>query len=100
MEARAPFRADRRPPQAKFAAGPTAMAAAPPTPRPVLVLQGIIWGDEPAIVLDGLPGGTPQRLLYRGDSAAGLRVVRITTSTAVVKGLDTTWVLSLRSQDR
>jgi hypothetical protein len=100
MEARAPFRADRRPPPTRFASGSTTTPAAPPSPRPQLLLQGIIWGDEPAIVLDGLPGGTPQHLLYRGDSVAGLRVVRITTSTAVVKGLDTTWVLSLRSHDR
>src|ERR1041385_7938206 len=97
---RPPSSAEPRPPPTRFASGPTTTPAAPPSPRPQLLLQGIIWGDEPAIVLDGLPGGTPQHLLYRGDSVAGLRVVRITTSTAVVKGLDTTWVLSLRSHDR
>src|ERR1051325_9155066 len=52
IEARAPFRADRRPASAKFGSDPTAAPPPPPVPKPQLVLHGIVWGAEPAIVLD------------------------------------------------
>jgi hypothetical protein len=98
--ARPLFRADRRPAEARFNADSAAMPeeqAAPAPPRPALALTGIVRGRRPAAVLSGVPGVEGEVVLRPGDSAGGLRLVRIDGDRAVVHGLDTTWRLTVRN---
>ena len=70
----------------------------PPPPRPLLVLEGIAWGTPPQIIVEGLPGSDGPKLLQRGDTAGGVRVVRIDPSRALLAGYDTTWTLTVRTE--
>lgn len=90
----APFRSDRRPAVRGYDARPQD-GAPPPTPRPQLLLRGILWGDDPMVLIDGVPGEPIQRVLHRGDTVAGLRVRTITRDRVVITGMDTTWSLRL-----
>jgi hypothetical protein len=93
---RAPFRADRHPMLMRFQAQQIVGPSPPGRPRPALVLKGIIWSRDPVILVDGLPDNAPQRLFHVGDTLAGLQVRKISPTTAVIRGFDTTWVLSLQ----
>jgi hypothetical protein len=93
------FRADRR--RSANAYDPTRAVTpdsqpAPPIPKPSLSVSGIVWGQEPAAVVEGLPGVEGQIVLRRGDSAAGFRVLRIDGERVVIRGMDTTWRLPVR----
>jgi len=98
LVARDPFRVGRRP--ATFAYDPVRLLQppAPPPPRPVLALVGVVWdgGRDPTALIEGFPGVEGPRSVHRGDTVAGLRVTRITGSSVVVAGLDTTWTLTVR----
>jgi hypothetical protein len=95
-----PFRRARVPadrpydPQALEAARQA--AAAPPSPRPVLSLNGILYGPHPVAVVEGIPGVEGGHLFHPGDTAGGLRVRAITRDHAVITGFDTTWTLTIR----
>ncbi|MGH7526485.1 MAG: hypothetical protein ACREMX_07250 [Gemmatimonadales bacterium] len=65
-------------------------------PIPALAISGIVWGMEPAAVVEGVPGVEGSVVLRRGESAAGLRVVRIDRERVVIRGMDTTWRLVVR----
>jgi len=93
---RAPFRADRRAVVTPFRVREAAAAPVASPSRPNLVIKGILWGPDPLVLLDGLPDGLPQRLLRVGDTLGGLRVHKISPTSAVIKGMDTTWVLVLQ----
>jgi hypothetical protein len=93
------FRADRR--RAKVAFDPSSVAtvteaSSPPVPRPQLSLSGIIWGTEPAAIVEGVPGADGSRVLRRGQEASGIRVVRIERERVILAGADTTWTLQVR----
>jgi hypothetical protein len=60
------------------------------------MLTGIVWGRDPAAVLEGVPGVDGARLVRSGEELAGFRVRRITAQTVTVTGMDTTWVLEVR----
>jgi hypothetical protein len=97
--ARPAFRADRRAPSRRYdpEQAPRAEApAAPQVPKPTLAISGIVWGDEPAAVVEGVPGIEGSAVLRPGDSAAGLTVVRIQGDRVVIRGMDTTWQLTVR----
>ena len=46
--------------------------APPPVERPSLALSGIVWGAEPAAIVEGMPGAEGSTVLRRGDAASGL----------------------------
>ena len=93
---RDPFRATRR--QALTPYNPIAAATpeAPPAPKPVLALTGIVWGEVPEAVLEGFPGTDGPRVVRQGETVAGLRIRAIERSHVIVAGLDTLWTLTVR----
>lgn len=94
------FRADRRPAAVAYQATTAVAAAAGPAPtppQPSLALTGLVWGVVPEAIVTGLPGTDGPRVLRVGDLVAGLRLVRLTPTTAVIVGADTLWTLTLRN---
>ncbi|MDZ4863738.1 MAG: hypothetical protein SGJ01_09865 [Gemmatimonadota bacterium] len=76
---RTPFRMPGQAPGVRFgAAPPPTIAPPPPIPRPHPVLTGILWGGTPVALLEGVPGHEAAVVLSQGDTAGGLRVVRVT----------------------
>jgi hypothetical protein len=99
----APFRSSRTPARVAFDARRTAAAAAPSTqlaPKPSLVLTGIVWGRDPAAVIEGLPGVEGGRVVRRGDRVGGITIKQISRTGVSASGLDTLWVLTVREQWR
>lgn len=93
------FRADRRPSTLAYSDKPAipSMTEAPRSaPKPSLALTGLVGGARLAAVLEGLPGIEGSRVMGVGDSAGGVRVIRITGSTVVLRGYDTLWSLGVR----
>ena len=94
-----PFRIDRRPSDVRYNPwAPVGAAVAPPArpPRPPLAIGGIVGGPPWNALVLGLPGREGGALLTVGDTAAGIRVLRITRDTVYLAGLDTTWALTQR----
>lgn len=100
--ARAPFRAGRRPSDVPYdpSAPRPGDSVAPSVPKPALVLTGIVWGAEPAAIVEGLPGTAAARVIRRGDVIGPLAIARITRDSVMVTGMDTTWTLSVREVGR
>jgi len=71
-------------------------SATPPSQRPPLVLDGILWGRLPEAVIEGWPGIEGSRVVRPGDRVAGLAVRRITRRDVVIADADTTWTLTVR----
>jgi hypothetical protein len=97
--ARPMFRPGRRPAAVAFDPARSVSSAAsdaPAVPKPPLSVSGIVWGGEPIALVEGLPGVEGSAVLRRGDSASGIRVVRIERDRVVLHGLDTTWNLPVR----
>jgi hypothetical protein len=96
---RAPFRRSRQPSAVRYDAqallAPMNAPAAPTPPRPTLWLRGLVWGQTPAAIIEGVPGTDGPRLIRAGDSVGPLRVRSISATQVVVSGLDTTWRLVL-----
>jgi hypothetical protein len=94
--ARDVFRADRHP--AAVAYDPSRGAAPLPDgpPKPQLVLTGVVWGDLPQAVIEGLPTAPGPRVVRVGDVVGGVRVKRIQQARVIVVGFDTTWTLTVR----
>lgn len=94
--ARDPFRVARRPAPTAYNPIAAATPEAPPAPKPVLALTGIVWGEVPEAVLEGLPGTDGPRVVRRGETVAGFRIRAIERSHVIVAGLDTVWTLTVR----
>jgi hypothetical protein len=94
------FRPARRPAALGFDPGRAMQAAsgesAPPAERPPLALSGIVWGAEPAAIVEGMPGAEGSTVLRRGESSSGIRVARIERARVVLVGRDTSWTLEVR----
>jgi hypothetical protein len=93
------FRAARSPTSMHYSEvpvrpAPTQVPQRPP--KPTIALAGIVGGPIAAVVLEGLPGLEGARVLTAGDSAAGIRVLRITRSLVTLRGFDTVWNLGVR----
>lgn len=73
-------------------------AAAPRTPRPQLVLVGVVLGREPVALINGLPGAEGTRVLKAGERFGDYVVRTIAQGGVVVAGADTTWTLRVRTQ--
>ncbi len=97
---RDPFRPDRR--QAPLPYSPLAdgMPAPPPSPpappKPALVLRGTIGGPRWEALIEGIPGRQGSTLVRHGDTLGGLKIRRISRDTVVVRGMDTTWTLTVK----
>ncbi len=93
-----PFRLDRRPPVVRYGlpAAPPAAPALPRPPRPALQLTGIVWGAEPAAIVEGVPGVEGPSVFAVGQTVGGIRLTRLETDRAELAGMDTTWVLKVR----
>jgi hypothetical protein len=94
------FRPARRPAALGFDPARAVQAAsgesAPPVERPPLALSGIVWGAEPAAIVEGMPGAEGSTVLRRGESSSGIRVARIERARVVLVGRDTSWTLEVR----
>jgi hypothetical protein len=90
------FRAGRRPVATRYdpIRGVQPVADAPP--KPVLVLVGIVAGQEPTAVIEGFPGVEGARVVRVGDVIAGLRVKHMSPSVVRITGMDTVWTLTVR----
>lgn len=94
------FRPSRRPAPVGFDPARAAQAApettAPPVERPALAVSGILWGAEPAAIIEGMPGAEGSTVLRRGEAMSGIRVTRIEQGRVVLVGRDTVWTLQVR----
>lgn len=88
----APFRRSRRIARAPDRA---AIAAAPPLPRPALVLRGIVLGRAPRALVEGLPGVEGARALQVGDQVGDASVAAISDSSIRLVARDTSWQVKL-----
>ena len=88
-----PFRITHEPSDVSF--GETvASPSRPATSRPTLSLRGLVGaGGRWSAVILGVPGQPGTVLVTAGDTLAGLRVRRVTSTAVVIDALDTTWVL-------
>ena len=75
---------------------PPASPATGAVARPSLRLVGLIAGEKPTAVIEGLPGTAGPRVVRFGDVVGGLTVGKIEESGVHVAGMDTTWVLTVR----
>ena len=92
-----PFRLDRSPAAIAYNSGPVEPADVEPTPpKPHLLLTGILWGEEPSAIVEGLPGIEGARVLRVGESSGSIRIRRITRQDVTLVGMDTTWMLQVR----
>lgn len=93
---RTPFRAVRKPAQVSFDPKPSTQTEGPATPKPTLVLSGIVWSADPTAVIQGLPGIEGSKVVRRGDIIGGIRINRIEQARVWATGLDTSWTLVVR----
>ena len=93
---RDPFRIGRRPTLPAYDPQRVGEQLATPSPKPALILVGVMNGIEPSAVIEGLPGVEGSRVVRVGDVVAGLKVHRIADGRVVIAGMDTTWVLGVR----
>ncbi len=100
IAARDPFRLARAPSAVPFnPEAPTTGYAPPPrAPRPPLALAGIVLGDEPLALIDGLPGVEGSRVMRLGERVGDYLLRAVGADHAVIVGPDTTWTLRVRSQ--
>lgn len=99
VAARNPFRFSRTPStwnRQVTSTMPPATPVAERPPRPALTLAGIILGDEPAALIEGLPGVEGTRVMRIGERWLDYQLREVTADHAVVAGSDTTWVLRVR----
>ena len=95
-----PFRLTREPSAVPYDAdGDVVTAAQPAQPRPPLALSGIV-GPPWVAVLEGVPGRPGSVLAKPGDTLTRppltpLVVHQIWRDTVVVRGVDTTWTLTV-----
>jgi len=93
---RDPFRIGRRPLLPAYDPMRLTEQLAPPAPKPILILVGVVNGHQPSAVIEGLPGVEGSRVMRVEDVVAGLQIKSITNGRVVIAGMDTTWVLEVR----
>jgi len=85
-----PFRLSRHPATVAYSPAPVR------PPRPNLVLRGIVGGPPWGAILEGIPGRDGNVLVRRGDSLGTLVVRAVGRDTVIIKGVDTTWRLTVK----
>jgi hypothetical protein len=96
LERRDPFRLARSPASARYdpwAPAQPPVVATPRPNRPVLTLAGIVGGPPWQALVEGIPGRPAGVLLRAGDKVEGIRLEALRGDTALLTGMDTTWVL-------
>ncbi len=93
-----PFRLDRRPPGVRYGlpAVPPPAPSPPRPPKPALQLTGVVWGAEPAAIVEGVPGIEGPAVFTVGQIVGGIGLTRLKPDQAEFAGVDTTWVLKVR----
>ncbi len=91
---RTPFRLWHRAPSVRFGVAQIAPVAAVPRPHPVLT--GLLWGERPSALMEGIPGHEGAVVMSAGDTAGGLRVVQVLRDRVTLTGMDTSWTLTMR----
>lgn len=93
-----PFRLGHVPPAVRFGAEAIApvQGTAPPVPKPVLALSGILWSREPAALVEGIPGVEGPIVLRPGETLGPIQLVSMQRDRVTLRGLDTTWVLTVK----
>lgn len=77
------------------AASRAAQVPPAPAPRPALVLKGIVGGPPWQAIIDGIPGQPSSTIAAAGAVFDKLVVRAVARDSVVVRGPDTTWVLTL-----
>lgn len=96
---RAPFRVDGHAAAVAYDPARVDLPGQPERPpRPALNVTGVIDGRSPLALIQGIPGRDGPMVLAPGDTAGGLHLVRIEDGRVTISGMDTTWVLTLRSE--
>jgi hypothetical protein len=90
------FRADRRPAGVPYDPSRGGVPLPDGPPKPQLVLTGVVWGDQPEAVVEGLPATMGPRVVRVGDVVAGVTIKEIERDRLVATGFDTTWTLTVR----
>jgi hypothetical protein len=75
--------------------GSQADGAPPPSPKPQLVLRGLLGGPPWDAILEGVPGREGEVVVRPGDVVGGLTIRAIRRDTVIVTGADTTWRLTI-----
>ena len=94
---RNPFRIARSPAAKSYDPGTFGQPEAPPPPRPVLAVVGVVAGIDPTAVVEGLPGTDGARVVRVGDVVGSLRIQAIAGEKVRIVGMDTVWVLPVRT---
>jgi hypothetical protein len=96
-----PFRLSNSPPEVRYdpaADGAQTSTIAAAQPRPALVLKAIVGGPPWQAVIDGIPGQPPGTIVRTGSKFEHLTVHAVTRDSVVIRGIDTSWVLSFRAR--
>lgn len=64
--------------------------------RPTLVLRGVLGGPPWDAIIDGVPGHAGSVVLRTGQRFGELEVRAFRHDTVFIRGMDTTWTLTLR----
>ena len=93
------FREEREPADTDLAAtsivGPTAAQALNRPPRPHLALKGVIGGPPWQAIIAGVPGHDNAVVMASGEVVGGLTVRVVRRDSVVIRGMDTTWHLTM-----
>lgn len=93
---RNPFRLERRPTSVRFGSLESELAPEDVqvhVDRPRLTLAGIVGGPPWMVLVEGIPGRESGAVLIQGEEINGFRLEHVHGDTAVLIGIDTTWVL-------
>lgn len=95
-----PFRLERRPAAVAFDPALEGMPAPPPPPpkppKPALTLAGVLGGPPWEALLEGIPGRDGSVVVRQGDRVGALTIRAVRRDTVIVRGMDTTWTLTVR----
>jgi hypothetical protein len=97
-----PFRLANEPasirfdPRTESGTSAATMFVAPPPLRPTLTLRAIVGGPPWQAIVDGIPGEPNGAVVGRGDVFGRIAVVAVKRDTVLLRGSDTTWILTFR----
>lgn len=94
LNGRNPFRFSNRPASVRYGEMPVPTVDTERY-RPELALRATVGGPPWTALISGLPGRSSIAVVKVGEKIDSLYIQNITHSTAIVRGPDTTWVLSL-----
>jgi len=93
VTSRSLFRASRRAASVAYSPAVTTQPAQSIPARPTLRAVGMLDGDRPTAIIEGLPGVEGGRAVRTGDIVGPLHVTRIAGGYVRIEGLDTSWTL-------